>query len=126
MTREPCESRLVCTCSKLFSLKISNCSVKDVTATYTRAPGKHGAKETSEEKYSKALKRKFLSLVGTPAWADLDRSEKKRKGGDEEEDEKFFRVSGGSAWFESASWLTSARTRFRRRRTCWTPRSTRS
>ncbi len=64
-----------------------------MTATYTRAPGKHGAKETSEEKYSKALKRKFLSLVGTPSWADLD-GKKKRKGlGAEEADEAFFRVS---------------------------------
>jgi len=57
-----------------------------VTATYAKAPGQHGAKETSTEAYSKALKRQFVSLMGTPKWADLDGRR------DEDSDEEFFRV----------------------------------
>ena len=63
-------------------------SVKDVTATYSKAKGKHGAKETSEELYSKAVKKKFVSIVGTPKWADLDA----KKIRDEDSDEEYFRV----------------------------------
>ncbi len=62
--------------------------MKDVTATYTKAVGKHGEKETSTEKYSRALKRKFVSLMGTPSWADLDKKNKE----DSDSDEEFFRV----------------------------------
>ena len=65
--------------------------VKDVTATYTKARGKHGQKETSTEKYSKALKKKFISIVGTPKWADLAR--KSRREEDEDSDDEFFRVT---------------------------------
>jgi hypothetical protein len=73
---------------------ISLYRVKDVTATYTKAVGKHGNKETSDEKYSKALKKKYLSIVGTPKWADLDQD---GAGGDDSDDE-FFRVSHFLAW----------------------------
>jgi len=60
-----------------------------VTATYSKAPGKHGKKETSEEKYSESLKRKFNSVMGnTPKWANLDRS--RTENGDS--DDEFFRV----------------------------------
>merc|ERR1719187_2231816 len=59
--------------------------VKDVVATYTKAKGKHGLAEVSEELYGKALNRKFKSVVGEPAWASLDKEE----GGDS--DEEFLR-----------------------------------
>jgi len=59
--------------------------VKDVTATYKKAVGKHGAKETSIEQYGKSLARKFRSVVGEPAWADLDKEDE----GDS--DDEFFR-----------------------------------
>jgi len=59
--------------------------VKDVTATYNKAKGKHGEKETSTENYGKSLTRKFKSVVGDPAWASLDRKE------DADSDEEFFR-----------------------------------
>merc|ERR1719500_1657219 len=46
--------------------------VKDVTATFSKGKGKHGAKETSTESYAKTLERKFVSMVGgTPKWAEL-------------------------------------------------------
>jgi len=59
--------------------------VKDVTATFNKAVGKHGEKETSNEHYGKSLSRKFKSVVGEPAWASLDRNE------DADSDEEFFR-----------------------------------
>jgi len=59
--------------------------VKDVVANYNKAKGKHGVKEISEEQYQKSLGRKFKSLVGEPAWANLDREV------DEDSDEEFFR-----------------------------------
>ena len=59
-------------------------SPQDVVATYTKARGKHGAKETSEEQYGRALARRFKSVVGEPAWAALDREE-------EDSDEEFLR-----------------------------------
>jgi len=59
--------------------------VKDVTATYKKAIGKHGQQETSTEQYKKAVSRKFKSVVGDPAWASLD------KGEDEDSDDEFFR-----------------------------------
>ena len=61
--------------------------VKDVVATYTKAKGKHGLAEVSEELYGKALNRKFKSVVGEPAWANLDRD----KGEDGDSDEEFLR-----------------------------------
>ena len=63
--------------------------MKDVTATFKKAKGKHGEKETSTENYSKALKKKFVSIVGTPKWADVDRINKKKDGDDS--DDEFFR-----------------------------------
>ena len=59
--------------------------VKDVTATYKKAVGKHGSAEVSEEQYKRAVSRKFRSVVGEPAWAKLDRGE------DEDSDDEFFR-----------------------------------
>ena len=61
--------------------------VKDVVATYTKAKGKHGLAEVSEELYGKALNRKFKSVVGEPAWANLDRD----KDEDGDSDEEFLR-----------------------------------
>lgn len=60
--------------------------VKDVVATYTKAKGKHGMKETSEEQYGKSLSRRFKSVVGEPTWANLDREDE-----GEDSDEEFFR-----------------------------------
>eukprot|EP00092_Neocalanus_flemingeri_P072346 GFUD01089066.1.p1 GENE.GFUD01089066.1~~GFUD01089066.1.p1 ORF type:complete len:540 (-),score=211.34 GFUD01089066.1:36-1655(-) len=59
--------------------------VKDVTATFTKAVGKHGEKETSIEQYGRSLSRKFKSVVGEPTWASLDKKE------DEDSDEEFLR-----------------------------------
>jgi len=59
--------------------------VKDVTASYNKAVGKHGEKETSTEQYGKSLSRKFKSVVGEPAWASLDKKE------DADSDEEFLR-----------------------------------
>ena len=59
--------------------------VKDVTATYNKAVGKHGEKETSIEQYGKSLTRKFKSVVGEPAWASLDKDE------DADSDDEFLR-----------------------------------
>ena len=61
--------------------------VKDVVATYTKAKGRHGLAEVSEELYGKALNRKFKSVVGEPAWANLDRD----KDEDGDSDEEFLR-----------------------------------
>ena len=58
--------------------------VKDVVATYTKAKGKHGLAEVSEELYGKALNRKFKSVVGEPAWANLDRDKDEEGDSDEE------------------------------------------
>jgi len=63
----------------------SDILVKDVTANYSKAIGKHGAKETSIEQYGKSLTRKFRSVVGEPGWADLDKEDE----GDS--DDEFFR-----------------------------------
>ena len=65
----------------------ANIMVKDVVATYTKAKGKHGLAEVSEELYGKALNRKFKSVVGEPAWANLDRD----KDEDGDSDEEFLR-----------------------------------
>ena len=58
--------------------------VKDVTATFSKAVGRHGEQESSTEQYQKAVTRKFKAVVGEPGWASLDREE-----GDS--DEEFFR-----------------------------------
>ncbi len=59
-----------------------------MTATYAKARGKHGLKETSTEKYSQTLKKKFTALMGAPKWAELG-----RKGVDSDDsDDEFFRV----------------------------------
>ena len=65
--------------------------VKDVAATFSKAKGKHGRKEESTEKYAKTLKKKFLSIVGAPAWADLSRNAKQKE--QDDSDDEFFRVS---------------------------------
>jgi len=57
-------------------------------ATYTKAKGKHGEKETSEEQYGKSLSRRFKSVVGEPAWASLDKRDEE---GDGDSDDEFFR-----------------------------------
>lgn len=62
--------------------------VRDVTANYTKAVGKHGSKETSTEQYSSALQKKFMATFGNPKWADLDRAPK-----DSDSDDELFRVS---------------------------------
>ena len=63
--------------------------VKDVAATFSKAKGKHGQKDTSTENYAKSLRKKFTSFMDTPSWADL----KGFKSKDEEDsDDEFFRV----------------------------------
>lgn len=62
--------------------------VKDVTKSFRKAAGKHGAKETSEEQYGRALERRFKSLVGEPEWAKLDRTVEEEEG---DSDDEFFR-----------------------------------
>ena len=63
--------------------------MKDVTATFSKGKGKHGAKETSTESYAKTLERKFVSMVGgTPKWAEL----RKDRDEDADSDDEFFRV----------------------------------
>ena len=64
--------------------------MKDKTATYNKAVGKHGRKETSTENYADSLRKKFSSLVDTPKWADLDHQVQ-----DGDSDDEFFRVSSG-------------------------------
>jgi hypothetical protein len=61
--------------------------VKDKTAEYNKAIGKHGRKETSTDNYADSLRKKFSSLVDTPKWADLDY--RKDEG---DSDDEFFRV----------------------------------
>lgn len=60
--------------------------VKDVTATYKKAIGKHGSKETSTENYANQLRKNFKSMCDTPKWADLENQKK-----DEDSDDEFFR-----------------------------------
>jgi len=61
--------------------------VKDVVASYSKAKGKHGKKETSKESYAETLRKKFKTLVDTPKWADLSRNSAE----DEDSDDEFFR-----------------------------------
>jgi hypothetical protein len=44
------------------------------------------------EKYTKALQRKFVSIVGEPKWAEL-KDDKDRADAGEDSDDEFFRVS---------------------------------
>ena len=62
--------------------------VQDVVASYAKAKGKHGAKEVSAENYADSIRKKFLTMVDTPKWADLGRS----KGSGDDSDDEFFRV----------------------------------
>jgi len=61
--------------------------VKDVTASYAKAKGKHGAKETSTQNYADTIRKNFSSMVDTPKWADLNRG----RGSDDDSDDEFFR-----------------------------------
>ena len=75
-------------------------AVKDKTATYQKAVGKHGRKEFSEENYAQTLRKQFTSLNDTPNWADLDARSPR------DSDDEFFRVmspSRPSYLFESES-----------------------
>ena len=38
--------------------------VKDVAATFSKAKGKHGKKDTSTENYAKSLRKSFASFIG--------------------------------------------------------------
>ena len=60
--------------------------VKDVTGTYTKAIGKHGKKETSNENYAQSLRKQFSNLMDRPKWAKLEVSK-----GSEDSDDEFFR-----------------------------------
>jgi len=62
--------------------------VKDVAGNYDRAPGNHGTKDTSTQLYSQAVKKKFTSLVGTPAWADLHKKDEAEE--EMDSDDEFF------------------------------------
>ena len=43
--------------------------VKDVAATFSKAKGKHGKKDTSTENYAKSLRKNFASFIGdTPRY----------------------------------------------------------
>ena len=63
--------------------------VKDVAATFSKAKGKHGQKDTSTENYAKSLRKKFTSFMDTPSWADLKGFKSKEE---EDSDDEFFRV----------------------------------
>jgi len=63
--------------------------VKDVAANFKKAPGKHGSKDTSTEKYGKSVERQFKGLVGEPAWAKL--ANKNDPENQSDSDEEFFR-----------------------------------
>ena len=62
--------------------------MKNKTAEYNKAIGKHARKETSTENYADSLRKKFSSLVDTPKWADLDHKKE-----DADSDDEFFRVT---------------------------------
>lgn len=54
----------------------------------TKAHGKRGVRETSDERYEATLREKFKQVVGpTPEWAQLDRIK------DESDDDDIVRVS---------------------------------
>ena len=60
--------------------------MKDVTATYTKAIGKHGKKETSNENYAQNLRKQFSNLMDRPKWANLELQKES-----EDSDDEFFR-----------------------------------
>ena len=60
--------------------------VKDVTGTYTKAIGKHGKKETSNENYAQSLRKQFSNLMDRPKWAKLEVTKDS-----EDSDDEFFR-----------------------------------
>ena len=64
-----------------------NLEVKDVTASYTKAIGKHGRKETSTENYAQSLRKNFSNLMDRPKWANLQL----QKDSEEDSDDEFFR-----------------------------------
>ena len=64
-----------------------NLEVKDVTASYTKAVGKHGRKETSTENYAQSLRKNFSNLMDRPKWANLQL----QKDSEEDSDDEFFR-----------------------------------
>ena len=64
-----------------------NLEVKDVTANYTKAVGKHGRKETSTENYAQSLRKNFSNLMDRPKWANLQL----QKDSEEDSDDEFFR-----------------------------------
>ena len=64
-----------------------NLEVKDVTAGYTKAIGKHGRKETSTENYAQSLRKNFSNLMDRPKWANLQL----QKDSEEDSDDEFFR-----------------------------------
>ena len=64
-----------------------NLEVKDVTAGYTKAVGKHGRKETSTENYAQSLRKNFSNLMDRPKWANLQL----QKDSEEDSDDEFFR-----------------------------------
>ena len=60
--------------------------MKDVTATYTKAIGKHGKKEASNENYAQNLRKQFSNLMDRPKWANLELQKES-----EDSDDEFFR-----------------------------------
>ena len=63
--------------------------VRDVADTFTKAKGKHGGKEVSDENYAQSLRRKFKALKDVPKWADL--KSQKKEDCTEDSDDEFFR-----------------------------------
>lgn len=61
--------------------------VKDVTATFQKAKGKHGRKETSTDNYALSLRKQFTNLMDRPKWADLAALQNDA----EDSDDEFFR-----------------------------------
>eukprot|EP00095_Tigriopus_kingsejongensis_P012482 maker-scaffold789_size96855-snap-gene-0.21 protein:Tk12482 transcript:maker-scaffold789_size96855-snap-gene-0.21-mRNA-1 annotation:"u3 small nucleolar rna-associated protein 18 homolog" len=62
-------------------------SISSISSISARAHGQHGQKEISTEKYASAIRKKYLSVVGTPKWADLAR----QRDTDGDSDDEFFR-----------------------------------
>lgn len=64
--------------------------VKDVVASMTKARGKRGMREISDQKYELTLQEKFKQVFsGTPEWADLDRKLKEES----DDEDAIIRVS---------------------------------
>lgn len=60
-----------------------------MVSTYKRGKGNHGVKETSETNYQSYLQRNYASVHGecTPRWAQLNKSNQKRKKNNDSSDE---------------------------------------